>query len=134
MYDALCAGKSDLLITDNYSQGDSSGKGHKSQGERAYFESNQEDNVISCDIRSDEGIRLSKSNKAFTLRSQAGGELQGKGIIVNSRIRRLLPIECERLQTFPDFYTNHVSDSQRYRQLGNSWTVDIVAHIFSYIK
>ena len=48
-------------------------------------------------------------------------------------VRRLTPIECERLQTVKDNYTNHVSDSQRYRMLGNGWTVDVIAHIFSYI-
>jgi len=52
----------------------------------------------------------------------------------NYRIRRLTPIECERLQTVPDNYTNHVSDTQRYRMLGNGWTIDVIAHIFSYIK
>jgi DNA (cytosine-5)-methyltransferase 3A len=51
-----------------------------------------------------------------------------------SGIRRLTPIECERLQTVEDNYTNHVSDSQRYRMLGNGWTVDVIAHILSYIK
>lgn len=45
--------------------------------------------------------------------------------------RKLTPIECERLQTFPDNYTAHVSNTQRYKALGNSWTVDVVAHIFS---
>ena len=44
--------------------------------------------------------------------------------------RKLTPIECERLQTFPDNYTAHVSNTQRYKALGNSWTVDLVAHIF----
>ena len=45
-------------------------------------------------------------------------------------VRKLTPIECERLQTFPDGYTAHVSNTQRYKALGNSWTVDVVAHIF----
>lgn len=44
--------------------------------------------------------------------------------------RKLTPIECERLQTVPDNYTNHVSNTQRYKMLGNGWTVDVVAHIF----
>lgn len=55
-------------------------------------------------------------------------------IYKNTRIRRLTPIECERLQTVADNYTNHVSDSQRYKMLGNGWTVDVIAHIFSYMK
>ncbi len=49
------------------------------------------------------------------------------------KIRRLTPTECERLQTVPDGYTNHVSDTQRYRMLGNGWTIDAVAHIFKYL-
>jgi site-specific DNA-cytosine methylase len=49
-------------------------------------------------------------------------------------IRRLTPTECERLQTVPDGYTNHVSDTQRYKMLGNGWTVDVIAHIFNYLK
>ena len=51
-----------------------------------------------------------------------------------SRIRRLTPIECERLQTVKNNYTNHVSDSQRYKMLGNGWTVEVITHIFKYIK
>lgn len=46
------------------------------------------------------------------------------------KYRKLTPIECERLQTVPDNYTNHVSNTQRYKMLGNGWTVDVIAHIF----
>ena len=52
----------------------------------------------------------------------------------NLIIRRLTPIECERLQTVPDNYTNHVSDTQRYKMLGNGWTVDVIAYIFKHMK
>lgn len=48
------------------------------------------------------------------------------GIIV----RKFTPLECERLQTIPENYTSSVSDTQRYRALGNGWTVDVIAHIF----
>lgn len=48
--------------------------------------------------------------------------------------RKLTPIECERLQTVPDNYTNHVSNTQRYKMLGNGWTVDVIAHIFSQMQ
>jgi len=47
--------------------------------------------------------------------------------------RYITPVECERLQTLPDGYTEMVSDTQRYRQLGNGWTVDVIAHIFNHI-
>jgi len=50
-----------------------------------------------------------------------------------TKIRRLTPTECERLQTVPDGYTASVSDTQRYRMLGNGWTVDVIAHIFSFM-
>jgi DNA (cytosine-5)-methyltransferase 3A len=53
---------------------------------------------------------------------------------ITSNIRRLTPIECERLQTVKDNYTNHVSDSQRYKMLGNGWTVDVITHIFKYLQ
>lgn len=52
----------------------------------------------------------------------------------NYNYRKLTPLECERLQTVPDNYTNHVSDSQRYKMLGNGWTVDVIAHILNHIK
>ena len=48
--------------------------------------------------------------------------------------RKLTPTECERLQTVPDGYTDCVSNTQRYRMLGNGWTVDVIAHIFSFLK
>ena len=47
--------------------------------------------------------------------------------------RKLTPLECERLQTLPDNYTNHVSNSQRYKMIGNGWTVDVIAHILKGI-
>jgi DNA-cytosine methyltransferase len=43
--------------------------------------------------------------------------------------RKLTPLECERLQTVPEGYTAHVSNTQRYRMLGNGWTVDVIKHI-----
>ena len=46
------------------------------------------------------------------------------------KFRKLTPLECERLQTVPDNYTACVSNTQRYRMLGNGWTVDVIAHIF----
>lgn len=49
-------------------------------------------------------------------------------------IRKLTPVECERLQTVPDNYTEWVSNSQRYKMLGNGWTVDVIAYIFSFLK
>jgi DNA (cytosine-5)-methyltransferase 3A len=44
-------------------------------------------------------------------------------------VRRYSVIECERLQTLPDGYTSGISNTQRYKVLGNGWTVDVIAHI-----
>jgi site-specific DNA-cytosine methylase len=49
-------------------------------------------------------------------------------------IRKLTPIECERLQTLSDDYTKGISNTQRYKTLGNGWTVDVIAHIFRGIN
>lgn len=49
-------------------------------------------------------------------------------------IRKLTPVECERLQTWPDNYTEGVSNTQRYKIIGNGWTADVIAHIFSFME
>jgi site-specific DNA-cytosine methylase len=48
--------------------------------------------------------------------------------------RKLTPLECERLQTVPDGYTAGVSNTQRYKMLGNGWTVEVIAHIFTFMQ
>lgn len=57
---------------------------------------------------------------------------KGEGIkITNNEVsyRKLTPVECERLQTFPDNWTDFISNTQRYKALGNAWTVDVIVHI-----
>lgn len=75
------------------------------------------------------GMPENGGGKSYTLCKE-----QPHGIKCNSRIRRLTPTECERLQTVKDNYTAHVSDSQRYKMLGNGWTIEVISHIFKYIK
>jgi len=48
--------------------------------------------------------------------------------------RKLTPLECERLQTVPDGYTEGVSNTQRYKMLGNGWTVEVIKHIFKNME
>lgn len=55
-------------------------------------------------------------------------------VIQNGKVRKLTPIEYERLQTLPDNYTQGISDTQRYKALGNSWTCDVISHIFKGLK
>ena len=58
-------------------------------------------------------------------------------------VRRLTPLEYERLQTLDDEYTRYgrdgeqivdISNTQRYKAIGNGWTVDVIAYLFSHIK
>ncbi|MBR3636036.1 MAG: DNA cytosine methyltransferase [Lachnospiraceae bacterium] len=49
-------------------------------------------------------------------------------------VRKLTPVEAERCQTLPDNYTEGISDTQRYKCIGNGWTVDVIAYILSFLK
>jgi len=64
--------------------------------------------------------------------SMTSSAWQQNNHIHSTRIRRLTPVECERLQTVPDNYTACVSDTQRYRMLGNGWTIEVIAYIFGF--
>ena len=88
-------------------------------------------NFLKHEIKGLDFYNQSKHDKMPTLANPSHGHL---GLFCNTRIRRLTPIEWERLQTVKDNFTNHVSDSQRYKMLGNGWTIDVIAHIFSYLK
>lgn len=57
-----------------------------------------------------------------------------KNITDGKNLYCLEPIHCERLQTLPDNYTEGVSDRQRFKCIGNGWTVDVIAHILKGIK
>lgn len=72
----------------------------------------------------------SPNSKSPTLTTCGGGHRQAK-VYVNGRARKLTPTEYERLQTMPDGYTNCVSDSQRYKGLGNGWTAEVIIHILN---
>lgn len=78
------------------------------------------------------GHLVRKDDKTFCLDS--GNSQAVELISEKSRIRRLTPIECERLQGFPDNWTEGVSDTQRYRQLGNAVTVNVIEAIAKVIK
>lgn len=101
----------DFVYSKNYLQYDISGKGHKSQDQRAYY----------------------LNSKHGTLPSNGAGS-KIKALLENGEIIKLTVTECERLQTVSDGYTNHVSDGKRLAMLGNGWTVDIIAHQFKNIK
>lgn len=95
-----------------------------------------------CEYDSKNGLGKER-DKSFCLRANdSKGLNRGKKnkqiavVSVNGYIRKITPVECERLQTLPDGYTEvkGLSNSKRYKVLGNGWTVDVIAHIFSYLK
>lgn len=75
----------------------------------------------------------SPQGKSPTLTTMQGGHRQPK-VAMDNLYRKLTPLECERLQTLPDNYTEGVSNTQRYKMIGNGWTVDVIAHILKGIK
>ena len=98
------------------------------------------------DYRSDEGWRPRKDGLAPCLATRRSSEQDVSTmppIIKGSRIRRLTPIECERLQGFPDNHTEYgnydgeikkMSNTQRYKQCGNAVTVDVVQAVAEQLK
>lgn len=76
----------------------------------------------------------STEGKSATLSANGGGGGAKTGLYqVTERIRKLTPIECERLQSLPDDYTKGISNSQRYRCLGNAFNVEVIKFILSFI-
>jgi len=94
----------------------------------------QKDNLVMLNERQ-KANHKNGDEKANTFLSTSwkGSQANGMTLVGTTKIRRLTPTECERLQTVPDGYTSCVSDTQRYRMLGNGWTVDVIAHIFSFM-
>lgn len=83
--------------------------------------------------------KRSIDNKAHTLlaTSYKGAMANGMTLVDNGnfRIRRLTPTECARLQTVPEWYVwDGISDTQRYKMLGNGWNIETIKHIFKYIE
>ncbi len=72
--------------------------------------------------------------KAPTLNSMGGGNREPKVLVEQLKWRKLTPLECERLQTVPDNYTQGVSNTQRYKMLGNGMTVDVIAFLLKNAK
>ena len=98
--------------------------------------------TITPSLNKDHEISIEKlPDKSQTIKSQyykssrANFERQGTfhatGVQQeNLTWRKLTPRECEALQTVPRDYTNHVSNTQRYKMLGNGWTVEVIKHIY----
>lgn len=102
----------------------------------------QKDTLICAPVRigqygkGGQGQRIySVRGKSVTLSANGGGQGAKTGLYKidlpdgDYIIRKLTPIEAERLQTLPDDYTAGISNTQRYKCIGNGWTIDVIAHI-----
>ena len=78
---------------------------------------------------------LLPQSKSPTLTARGAWEYHSWMILIRDKwkIRKLTPLECERLQTLPDNYTAWIDKSERYKMLGNGRTVDVISHIFNSI-
>lgn len=100
----------------------------------------QKDNliIVSGTIRAFGGkhFREIKSGKSCTLLARARNDGNSQPCIqIGAKIRRLTPTECARLQTVPEWYIwDGISDTQRYKMLGNGWNIETIKHIFKYIE
>jgi DNA-cytosine methyltransferase len=86
---------------------------------------------IASDIKGNDILKriYSTEAKSPTLTAICGGNQERKIAIDESHYRKLTPMECERLQTLPDGYTDSVSNSQRYKMIGNGWNIETIVHI-----
>jgi len=82
-------------------------------------------NYKSLGLKRTERIEFRTDGKSNTIITNA----QKNQIKTHNGLRKLSPMECEKLQTVPINYTNSVCKTQRYKMLGNSWTVDVICHI-----
>lgn len=73
--------------------------------------------------------------KSSTLNAHGGGLGAKTGLYyTHEGIRKLTPLECERLQGIPDGYTDHVSNTQRYKMIGNGFTIPVIKHILKEMQ
>jgi len=77
---------------------------------------------------------LNDVDKAICMTARQVSSWNGNMVRTEKGLRFLSPMEAERLQTLPDNYTAGVSNTQRYKMIGNGWTVDVIAHLFKSLE
>ena len=78
-------------------------------------------------------LEIREGGKTDTLTTSHSPKVALNGDVSDLKYRKFTPLECERLQTFPDGWTDCLSNTQRYKALGNAWTIDVIAHILKCI-
>lgn len=119
---------------------------NRGQGKKPEYNGTEKANAMTT-VQTDSMIRIgqigkggqgdriySPEGKSVNLSANGGGRGAKTGLYLdNLQIRKLTPVECERLQSLPDNYTKGVSNTQRYKALGNAFNVDVVVHILKHI-
>lgn len=128
--DILCKATDDLFIKDEIAQ-----RYNHSQK----YKQNHKKSCVLGKLSKYQGDRVFDIEcKASSLSASGGNNGGGSCNIIfdplTNKLRRLSVTECEHLQGVPDGYTKAASQSQRYKMLGNGWTVDVIAHIFQGLK
>ena len=119
---------------------------YKGGNAKSYFEKGRRQQVFICAQRgrnivngkrkdyngapTEQRIEPNYSGKSNCLTSVQKDNYLADGAV----LRKLTVLECERLQTLADNYTEGVSNTQRYKMIGNGWTVDVIAHLFKQIN
>jgi DNA (cytosine-5)-methyltransferase 3A len=104
--------KETAVKTQNYIKYDLMKKGHFSQAYRLYYLDGKAPTQARCRTETKTNILLDENTYRYKIIS---------------------PVECERLQTLPDNYTEGVPKTRRFEAIGNGWTVDVIAHIFTHL-
>lgn len=148
------------IFKKNYAQWDTNNRGNASQDQRAYYSTGKHGTLPAnggeskvkvlklagyADIKGHDSIKrvYSDEGKAPTLTTMGGGNTEPKVALQELTWRKLSCLECERLQTVEDNYTAQgvndkdevvpISNTQRYKTLGNGWTVEVIKHILGGI-
>ena len=111
---------------------------HKGGNLDQYFNKSRRQLVFGgaiCGRYNDDGLTSQRLELNGTEKTNSLTTVQKDNVAVyeDMTYRKLTPLECERLQTFPDGWTDCVSNTQRYKCLGNGWTIDVIAHILKQI-
>lgn len=119
-----------LTKHENYLQWNTKHNNHSSQTNRAYFINKKMSSVTAL-----------LTGNIITNETESDPDIFARIKQIGYNIRMLYPVECERLQSFPDDYTSKgnyngkvkdISPRQRYKVLGNSFTVEVIKHILKY--
>jgi DNA-cytosine methyltransferase len=122
LYEQTADKEKSFTITENW---------HKGVPYNYFKETKPKQVGMASDIKGHDILRriYSPDGKSPTLNTMGGGNREPKIAQEDCTWRKLTPLECERLQTVPDNYTEGVSNTQRYKMLGNGWTVEVIKHI-----